>query len=342
MWAGTPISWMMAVTLASRVCRAEAGLAALRDVGGAIWDEIASPFSTVASWFTSSGGGGSQAADNSIEFAEVEDKQIQIFGLNYCKLQVQEPYLWISGTDIFGQSPVLHELGFYRGRTYERMEENTNTFMDNLLDGVQLALDIVGMVGSFFPPLNVVASVANAAISFCRGDVGGAVTNLLGCIPGGSFLGAIGKVASGTKKLKKLATVLEWFGKITDWIDNAQLVIGSRDAIASLENFFDVVFSDASEQEKWDALYDAANQMKNYVSPAMGAVTRRRGRGADDTKRTNKPEGPDTKSKNDSGGDPQIQKNAELGDSSKKKKGDRQDPDKNPKCGDPIDMVTRA
>ena len=72
----------------------------------------------------------------------------------------------------------------------------------------------------------------------------------------------------------------------------------------------------------------------------MGEVTRRRGRGADDTKRTNKPEGPDAKRKNDSGGDPQIQKNAELGDSSKKKKGDRQDPDKNPKCGDPIDMVT--
>ena len=188
---------------------AAAGLDALIDASGAIWDEIASPFSTVASWFTPSGGGGSQATDNSIKIEEVEDKQILIFGLNCCKLQVQDSYLMIDSLNIYVQSPVFHELGFYRGRTYERMEENTNTFMDNLLDGVQLGLDVLGMVGSFFPPLNIVASVANATISFCRGDFGGAVTNLLGCLPCGSFLGFVGKVAGSTKKLKKLATVLD-------------------------------------------------------------------------------------------------------------------------------------
>ena len=77
---------------------------------------------------------------------------------------------------------------------------------------------------------------------------------------------------------------MEWFGKITDWIDGTQLFFGANDAFASLENFIAVAFSDASGQEKWDAFYDAASQVKDYISPTMNAAMKRRGGDADDTK----------------------------------------------------------
>ena len=37
MWAGTPISWMMAVTLASKVCRAVAGPAGFSPPSDQCW-----------------------------------------------------------------------------------------------------------------------------------------------------------------------------------------------------------------------------------------------------------------------------------------------------------------
>ena len=205
----------------------DAGVDALLDLTVGVFDELISPFRTVKSWFKAIGGGGSEATDNSIKIEEVEDKQLLIFGLNCCKLQVQDSYLMIDNLNIYVQSPVFHELGFYRGRTYERMEESTNTFMDNLLDGVQLALDIIGIIGVAVPVVGVVAGALNATISLMRGDYAGVATNLIGCIPGGSLLKLAQNAASSTQKLKAAASALKWFGKISDWIDSTQLVIGT-------------------------------------------------------------------------------------------------------------------
>lgn len=311
----------------------EAGIEAIGAVGGAIFNEIASPVNTFLSWFAPpapSGGGEGEKDENDIEFEDVETQEVAIFGLNCCMLQVQECYLMIDNANIFAQCTEFHQLGFFRGRTYDLLQENTNTFLDNLLDGVQLALDIVGIVGSLCAPLNVVASAANAAISFCRGDYAGAAANLLGCIPGGSALGFAGKVLGKTQKFKKVLVALEWFGKISDFIDNVQLVVGAQDALYSIGTFFSVVFSEASGQEKWDATYNMLNNLKGYIGPAMKAADALKPKSGD------APDGPENRPTDDGDSDGAGTKKPQPPDTD----APEVPQEKQSSCGDPIDMVT--
>jgi len=61
------------------------------------------------------------------------------------------------------------------------------------LDGVQLALDVVGMI----PCVGEIADLANAGISLARGDYAGAALSLAACVP------FAGWAATGTKFVKK-------------------------------------------------------------------------------------------------------------------------------------------
>ncbi len=72
----------------------------------------------------------------------------------------------------------------------------------DLLDAVQLGLDVLGMVPG---PVGIIADVANAGISFARGDKKGAALSLLCCIPfaGPALKGS--KIAKGAGKAAKLA-----------------------------------------------------------------------------------------------------------------------------------------
>lgn len=67
---------------------------------------------------------------------------------------------------------------------------------DEILDGIQLGLDIFGLI----PVVGEIADVANAGISLGRGDYAGAALSLLSAIPFGGYLGTAGKlVRRGTK-----------------------------------------------------------------------------------------------------------------------------------------------
>ncbi|WP_240470286.1 hypothetical protein [Brevibacillus laterosporus] len=77
--------------------------------------------------------------------------------------------------------------------------EEEKGFWGSLLDGVQLALDVVGMI----PVVGIVADVANAGISVARGDYAGAALSLAACVP---FAGA---AATGAKLGMKAAKALK-------------------------------------------------------------------------------------------------------------------------------------
>lgn len=67
---------------------------------------------------------------------------------------------------------------------------------EQVLDGIQLGLDIVGLI----PVVGEIADVANAGISLSRGDYAGAALSLLSAIPFVGYLGTAGKVGRyGTK-----------------------------------------------------------------------------------------------------------------------------------------------
>ena len=64
---------------------------------------------------------------------------------------------------------------------------------EQILDGIQLALDVAG----FIPGFGAIADLTNAAISACRGDWAGAGLSLIAAVPG------IGDAAAGAKMARK-------------------------------------------------------------------------------------------------------------------------------------------
>ncbi|WAB96302.1 GH-E family nuclease [Pseudomonas putida] len=67
---------------------------------------------------------------------------------------------------------------------------------EQALDGIQLGLDIVGLI----PVVGEIADVANAGISLSRGDYAGAALSLLSAIPFVGYLGTAGKVGRHSAK----------------------------------------------------------------------------------------------------------------------------------------------
>ncbi|MBA4531310.1 RHS repeat-associated core domain-containing protein [Brevibacillus halotolerans] len=103
--------------------------------------------------------------------------------------------------------------------------EEEKGFWGSLLDGVQLALDVVGMI----PVVGIVADVANAGISVARGDYSGAALSLAACVP---FAGA---AATGAKLGMKAAKALKMgktVAKVADKVaDVAKVTTKIADAV---------------------------------------------------------------------------------------------------------------
>lgn len=77
---------------------------------------------------------------------------------------------------------------------------------EEILDGVQLGLDIVGLI----PVVGEIADIANAGISLARGDYAGAALSLVSAIPFAGYVGTAGKVgrhaAKATEEVSGKAT----------------------------------------------------------------------------------------------------------------------------------------
>lgn len=67
---------------------------------------------------------------------------------------------------------------------------------EEILDGVQLGLDIVGLI----PVVGEIADIANAGISLARGDYAGAALSLVSAIPFAGYVGTAGKVVRHATK----------------------------------------------------------------------------------------------------------------------------------------------
>ncbi|MGG1158451.1 hypothetical protein ABE237_20520 [Brevibacillus formosus] len=103
-------------------------------------------------------------------------------------------------------------------------EEEEESGWGGFLDGVQLALDVVGLI----PGLGEVADLANAGISLARGDYAGAALSLAACIPfagwaaTGAKLGAKAhKALKGTKAGQKVLEVADSAADVVKNVANA-------------------------------------------------------------------------------------------------------------------------
>ncbi|HFX1080047.1 TPA: polymorphic toxin type 15 domain-containing protein [Pseudomonas aeruginosa] len=74
---------------------------------------------------------------------------------------------------------------------------------DKILDGLQLGLDVVGLI----PVVGEIADLANAGISLARGDYAGAALSVVSAIPFAGWLGTAGKVGRhGAKAAAEAST----------------------------------------------------------------------------------------------------------------------------------------
>jgi hypothetical protein len=107
---------------------------------------------------------------------------------------------------------------------------------DKVLDGIQSALDIVGMI----PVIGEPCDLANVGISIARGDFTGAAISLVSMIPG---LGASGPLMKALSKLppaavKAITELMERFAKLLKTLSKNKIVNGAFDM---LDELFDIL-----------------------------------------------------------------------------------------------------
>ncbi|MGO3983026.1 hypothetical protein ABI582_01445 [Pseudomonas sp. SAS7] len=91
---------------------------------------------------------------------------------------------------VSGETPPTGAAADYSNPKVESETSAEGITGNEILDGLQLGLDVVGLI----PVFGELADVANAGISLARGDYAGAALSLLSAIPFVGYLGTAGKV----------------------------------------------------------------------------------------------------------------------------------------------------
>ena len=139
-------------------------------------------------------------------------------------------------------------------------------------------------------------------------------------------------------QLGSVIGITQQAGKISEWIDTADLIFGIPSAAESVKTFLTVVFNGGTAQEVWDAFYDMGSQVINYVEPVMDLGDRIKDSNKNKRWNTNdsdagdhdKPKGPDQAAENKPKED--IENNTRSASNVAQENTNS--------CGDPIDMVT--
>ncbi|WP_276575195.1 polymorphic toxin type 15 domain-containing protein [Pseudomonas juntendi] len=91
---------------------------------------------------------------------------------------------------VIGETSAIGDAAEYSNPEIESETPAEGITGDEILDGLQLGLDIVGLI----PVVGEIADVANAGISLARGDYAGAALSLLSAVPFAGYLGTAGKI----------------------------------------------------------------------------------------------------------------------------------------------------
>ena len=184
---------------------------------------------------------------------------IYLMAQNQVKFTVGESSITLSNAWINIKTPVYRHLGFEK-KQYEQQSMPNRTWLDTILDGAQLVLDIVGCLP--IPIVGEVADLVNAGISLARGDYFGAAASLISAIPGGDIIGKGMKVAKaaakGAKYLDKVETIIRVTRIICTGAQALNGILVNRDQIAEVFTLMKEGKFDITNQEHWDMLIEAS------------------------------------------------------------------------------------
>jgi hypothetical protein len=91
---------------------------------------------------------------------------------------------------VYGETPAMGKAANDSNAEVKSETPAEGVSDDKVLDGLQLGLDVVGLI----PVVGEIADVANAGISLPRGDYAGAALSMLSAVPFVGYLGTAGKV----------------------------------------------------------------------------------------------------------------------------------------------------
>ena len=223
--------------------------------------------------------------------------------------------------------PKFWWFGFNRSSDYPEVSESQQTMMDTILDTVQLAIDIVGLI----PGCNVICGALNAGISLVRGDYYGAVSGLVGMISPGAGL-ATRALKTVTKSVETAETVVKVLKILkAGAVGINALLLGAEDVKELLRRCEERTFS-ITDPEDLALLNSLGRNMLTTCQSGKDAY--------DAGKKPKSPQGDENAVKKDSGDetDPVKKKPEQEQEAAPESSG--QKPKNEYTCNDPIDVVT--
>ena len=197
--------------------------------------------------------------------------------------------------------------------------------MDTILDTVQLAIDIVGLI----PGCNVICGALNAGISLVRGDYYGAVSGLVGMISPGAGL-ATRALKTVTKSVETAETVVKVLKILkAGAVGINALLLGAEDVKELLRRCEERTFS-ITDPEDLALLNSLGRNMLTTCQSGKDAY--------DAGKKPKSPQGDENAVKKDSGDETEPAKKNPEQEAAPESSG--QKPKNEYTCNDPIDVVT--
>lgn len=286
-----------------------------------------------------------------------ETGTVTLYGYEKVRLEVGNSIIELSDHDISFIATEFEWLGFTHNKHEEQSKENRD-WWDTILDGVQLALDVMGM----FPVFGFVPDLINAGISLLRGDVAGAMMSAFAAIPGiGDAAGAVKIVSKGAKLIKKFDKIIKIAKMIYAGANCIATVIRNKDAIVKLYKVIRDGKFDITNPKDWDMVVTTLQTAQTFGDTAKDIhdATSKKKTDADggDTKKN---DGNDSKNDSDAEASQKykdLEKQAleldaedKVKDMNKKDSNDQDNPkekdtkaDDNEECpgdGEPVHMVT--
>ncbi|MDE7322758.1 MAG: hypothetical protein K2N73_08460, partial [Lachnospiraceae bacterium] len=201
---------------------------------------------------------------------------VTLYGYDYLVLSVGENRIELGAEDISITTEKFYWLGYERQK-HSPEEIPLKDWWETALDGLQLVLDIAGMI----PVFGAIPDLINAGVSLARGNYVEAAMSAFAAIPGiGDAAGALktgAKVVKTVTKLTKAQKIIKTIQLIYQGLQLAYSVYQKRDAIANLWNKLTTGTFDITNIDDVNDLISVLGLAPSMVQFGMDANNLRKG-----------------------------------------------------------------
>ncbi len=205
---------------------------------------------------------------------------VTLYGYDHLVLSVGENRIELGADDISITTDKFYWLGYERQK-HSPEEIPLKDWWETALDGLQLVLDIAGMI----PVFGAIPDLINAGVSLARGNYVEAAMSAFAAIPGiGDAAGALktgAKVVKTVTKLTKAEKIIKTIQLLYQGLQLAYSVYQNREAIANIWNKLTTGTLDLRNIDDVNDLLSVLNLAPGMVQFGMDANNLRKGQKVD-------------------------------------------------------------